>query len=157
MMIVTTLLIGLVATALADLWQYGFLRYFDGSRPHWGKVGRWVVGIAREGRVIDAAIGKRPAVRHENALGWAFHYVIGIAYAVIYLAILALPRLPNSALAGAIYGILTLAAPLLFMKPAMGGGICGRNAPDPWASFAKTLSAHLSFGLCLWIATAVLG
>ncbi|WP_226629618.1 DUF2938 family protein [Alloyangia pacifica] len=148
--LVCTLILGIGATVFSDLWQWAFLRITEGKAPNWSSVGRWVLGF-REGRVMDPDLGTRPALPGENAVGWVFHYIVGIGYGGLYLACLALfgagPTLGNALLFGAI----TLAAPMLFMKPCMGGGLFGMRAAKPWRGALKTVSAHLSFGLGLWI------
>lgn len=139
---------GLLATAVSDLWQRGFARWIDGSRPDWRGVGRWVLGF-RQGRLIDPALKTRPPEPQENAVGWSFHYIVGAAYALFYRAALRRVGLRPSLAAGAGFGLVTLVAPLFMMKPAMGGGFLGWRAARPWVSFFKTLSAHLSFGIGL--------
>lgn len=142
------ILAGVVTTVLSDLWQRGFMAWIDGSRPDWRGVGRWVLGF-RHGRFVDPEVKKRAPEEHENAVGWSFHYIIGVAYAVLYRAGLKRLGLKPSLLAALTFGVLSMAAPMFCMKPAMGGGLCGCHAKRPWIGFFKTLSTHLSFAVGL--------
>ena len=73
--------IGVVATLTMDLWQR-FLQAMGLPRTNWGLVGRWVAGFPR-GIFTHRPITAAPKVRGEAAIGWAFHYAIGIAYAAL--------------------------------------------------------------------------
>ncbi|WP_172329138.1 DUF2938 family protein [Mangrovicoccus sp. HB161399] len=150
------LLWGIAATAVSDLWQRAVLRALGQPAPGWGSVGRWVLGFA-EGRLVDTALKSRPARPNENAAGWAFHYLVGAGYGLLYGWMLALLGLESSFGAAVLFGIATLAGPMLLMKPAMGGGVFGLKAANPWPGMAKTVSAHLSFGIGLWLAALVTG
>jgi len=154
MTVLSLTLAGILATALSDLWQRAFMTMLGQKAPRWGSVGRWVMGMG-EGRIIDHALSTRPARSGEEAAGWAVHYVVGILYAWIYALLLHWLDLPSSFALVMIYALLTLAAPMLFMKPAMGGGLFGWRAARPWLGFTKTLSAHLSYGVGLWLALIV--
>jgi hypothetical protein len=80
---------GIVATLATDLWL-GLLQTIVGvPAANWGLVGRWVAGIPR-GVFIHRPITATPQVRGETAIGWVFHYVAGVAYAALYLAIMRL-------------------------------------------------------------------
>ncbi|WP_171060871.1 DUF2938 family protein [Poseidonocella sp. HB161398] len=146
---------GIAATAFSDLWQRAAMRLCGQPAPGWGSVGRWVLGFA-EGRFVDAELKSRPAKPGEDAAGWAFHYVVGAGYGLLYGLALALFGLPSSFWAAILFGFVTLAGPMLLMKPAMGGGLFGLKASNPWPGLAKTVSAHVSFGLGLWIAAALI-
>ncbi|MEI4474094.1 DUF2938 family protein [Frigidibacter sp. MR17.24] len=142
---------GLVATALSDLWQRLFMALLGEPAPRWGSVGRWVLGFA-EGRFVDLSLKSRPARRGEEAAGWAFHYVVGAGYGLAYALGLVLLGLSASLGAAIGFGIVSLVGPMLLMKPATGAGVFGMKAPKAGFGAMKTLSAHLSFGLGLWLA-----
>lgn len=152
---VQALILGIGATVLSDLWQWAFLKLTEGKSPNWSSVGRWVLGF-RAGRIIDHDLASRPALPGENATGWVFHYIIGAGYGGLYLILLALSGAAPSLGSALLYGAVTLAAPMLFMKPAMGGGIFGIRAARPWRGALKTVSAHMSFGLGLWLTSVLL-
>src|SRR5262245_12708649 len=90
---------GVVATLATDLWQR-LLQAVVGLPPaNWGLVGRWVAGFPR-GVFVHRPIGATPPVAGERLIGWAFHYLVGIAYAFVYVAIVRIghmqPTLPSA-------------------------------------------------------------
>lgn len=96
---------------------------------NWPVTGRWVIGW-RDGRIYDPMIGKRPSLKGEAPVGWAFHYLIGAAYAALYLSVVVvIAKTVPTLLNGLLFGLVTLLAPFLFMKPALGGGFFGLRLP----------------------------
>ena len=87
-MVGEVVVIGVIATLTMDLWQR-LLQAIGIPMGSWGLVGRWVAGLPR-GILVHRPITASPAVHNEVAIGWAFHYAVGIAYAALYLAILKL-------------------------------------------------------------------
>lgn len=143
-------LIGVIATALADVWQQ-LLRHGAGlPSANWTLIGRWVAGMFR-GHIVRRAIANAAAVPGEAAIGWAFHYLTGIGYAGLYLAwVQAWPEV-SPGLAGAlVFGLVTLAAPWLVMQPALGFGVMAWRLPNRLAVTAVTATTHLVFGSGLY-------
>ncbi|MCJ2182519.1 DUF2938 domain-containing protein [Novosphingobium sp. 1949] len=142
---------GLVATLAGDAWHVFLRRAFGLPVGSWASAGRWVCGF-RHGRLIDVGLRNRPPVAHENAIGWAFHYAVGLLYAALYLAGLRVidPALAPTLANALLFGLVSLAAPMLFMKPALGGGLFGWRAARPWRGFWITVSTHLVFGAGLY-------
>lgn len=157
MTLIEVLATGFIATVCGDAWHLVLRHGFGLPAGSWASAGRWVCGF-REGRLIDHAIRQRPPVPHEEAIGWAFHYIVGLLYALLYLAGLALlgsgraPSLANAL----VFGLLSLAAPMLMMKPAMGGGLFGWRASKPWLGFSITVSTHMAFGAGLYLGWCLL-
>lgn len=144
------LLVGVIATAASDLWQQIQKAVTGIPAGDWPVTGRWVVGF-REGRIFDPEVAKRPAIPGEAVVGWSFHYVIGVIYGAVYLGFVYLvahsqPNWVN----GLVFGLVTLAAPFLFMKPAMGGGLFGLKAPNPSNGLFLSITTHAVFGLGLY-------
>ncbi|HKE47411.1 MAG TPA: DUF2938 family protein, partial [Rhodanobacteraceae bacterium] len=79
-------LIGAGATAVVDAWALGRKWLRGTALPDYGLVGRWFAHLAR-GRFRHDSIAASPRVRGERAIGWIAHYLIGIAFAAILLAI----------------------------------------------------------------------
>lgn len=150
-MIVQASVLGIGATLVMDLWALARRRFFGVPVLDYGLVGRWL-GHMRAGRFRHAAIGKAPAVRGERALGWAFHYLSGLVFAGLFLALVGNDWLqwptPWPAL---LFGALTVAAPLLLMQPAFGMGIAASRTPNPWQVRSRALVTHLVFGLGLYL------
>ena len=147
-----SLLIGSGATALLDLWSLARHRLAHVPPPDYGLVGRWFAYMPR-GIFRHAAIGKTPAVRGEGLIGWTAHYLIGIAYAGVLLAIWGLDWARQPTLGPAmIVGVGSVAAPLLLMQPGMGAGIAASRTPQPGVARVRSLLAHTVFGVGLYLA-----
>lgn len=147
-----TVLLGVLATAAMDLGSLLLHRFAGAPLPNYTMVGRWV-GHMRAGRLRHAAIAAAPAVRGERVIGWAVHYLTGIAFAALLLVIFGLDWLRAPTLAPAmLVGLVTVAAPFLLMQPCMGAGIAARRAPDPATAHRRSLINHGLFGLGLYVA-----
>ncbi|HET7844976.1 MAG TPA: DUF2938 domain-containing protein [Xanthomonadales bacterium] len=146
------LLVGIGATAVMDAWTLVRVHALGGRAPDYGLLGRWAAHCLR-GRFRHDAIAAAPRVRGERAIGWLAHYLTGIAFAALLVAVVGAAWLerptPLPALA---VGIATVAAPFLVMQPGMGLGIAARRAPQPNAVRMQSLSNHAVFGLGLWLA-----
>ena len=151
----STLFIGAGATLATDLWAIARRRLLGVPGPDYGLVGRWFAHMAR-GRFRHERIAAAPPVRGELLIGWTAHYLIGVAFAGVLLAVcgLAWVRQPTPAPALAM-GIATVSAPFLLMQPGMGAGIAASRAPRPNAARLQSLITHTIFGLGLYAAGLV--
>ena len=148
------LLTGVVATVTLDLWQGVVSRVFGLPRTNWALVGRWI-GHIPGGRISHEAIATTAPVRHEAIIGWVAHYLVGIAYAAIYLGFLRFVLDWEPGVATALgFGIVTVVAPWFLMQPAMGLGIMGTKTPRPGVVQAQSLSSHAAFGVGLALCAA---
>ncbi len=146
-----SLVIGIGATALFDLWGLALHLAFGLPAPAWGMGGRWFAQVAR-GQVWHDDISSTPAVPGEAVMGWAGHYAVGILYAAALLAIWGLGWAHAPTLAPAlIVGVVTISAGWFLMSPGMGGGIAASKAPNPTKARAMGLLAHVVFGLGLYL------
>lgn len=115
-------------------------------------MGRWLAYLTR-GRFHHARIAATPPVPRERLVGWTAHYLIGIAFAAVLLAIWGLDWARHPTLGPAlIVGIVTVAAPFLIMQPGMGAGIAAGRTPHPAAARLQSLVTHAIFGLGLYAA-----
>lgn len=146
---------GVLATAVMDLGSLLLQRLFGLPMPNYAMVGRWV-GHMPAGQWRHCAIAAAPAVRGERAIGWVVHYLTGIAFAALLLAICGPDwlRAPNF-LPAMLLGLATVAAPFLLMQPCMGAGIAARRTPDPATARMRSLINHGLFGLGLYVAGRV--
>ena len=144
------LFLGAGATAVMDLWGIARRPLLGIAPPDYGLVGRWI-GHMAGGRFRHDAIARAARVRGERAIGWAFHYLTGIAFASLLIAIggAAWIREPSLGLALAV-GIGTVAAPFLLMQPGMGAGVAASRTPRPQAARIQSLITHAVFGLGLY-------
>ena len=142
--------IGIGATVLMDLWAILLNKAFGQARPNWAPVGRWVWHL-REGKVFHDDIGQAAPYRHELALGWAFHYLVGIVYGVILVVLagsgwLAAPTF----LPAFVLGIVTVGAGWFLLAPGMGAGWAASKRPNPMQIRALNLVSHTVFALGLY-------
>lgn len=146
------LLIGTAATGVMDLGGLAIKRMTGTPLPRYDLVGRWIAWMAR-GRFMHASIAASPAIHHETLLGWATHYAIGAAFAMVLLGIWGVEWASNPTVAPAlIAGIGSIAAPLLLMQPCMGSGIASRLAPNPTVAGVRSLINHALFAGGLYAA-----
>lgn len=141
--------IGIGATVLMDLWAIFLNKVFGQPRPNWGLVGRWVWHL--RDRVFHDDIGDAAPYTHEVALGWAFHYLVGIVYGIILVAVagagwLAAPTF----LPAFILGIVTVGAGWFLLAPGMGAGWAASKRPNPMQIRALNLVSHTVFALGLY-------
>lgn len=143
--------IGVLATAVMDMWLLA-LKSFGMPTFNFALIGRWI-GHWRNGVFAHDAIAKVAPVRHELALGWLFHYLTGISFAALLVAIsgTAWMEKPSVVLPLAV-GVATVAAPWLVMQPAMGAGIASRRTPYPTKNRVRSLANHTVFGFGLYVA-----
>ena len=146
------ILVGIVATAVTDLWAAARKRLFGVSPPDFGLVGRWLAHMAH-GRFRHDSIAVAPRVHGERAIGWIAHYLIGISFAAVLIGIWGIEWLERPSLGPAlVVGIVTVAAPYFVMQPGMGAGIAASRTPHPATARLHSLLTHAIFGLGLYAA-----
>ena len=146
--------VGVIATLAMDLWQR-FLQVIGVPSGSWGLIGRWVAGFLR-GVLVNPQIAAAPKVSGEVAIGWTFHYAVGIAYAALYLGFMSLVLGSAPTLFSALlFAIALLVAPWLVMQPALGMGVMASRTPKPAAVRAVNISVHTVFGLGLYLGVLV--
>ena len=145
---------GIGATLVVDAWALVRARVLGVPPPDYGRVGRWVAHM-RHGRFVHASIASASPVRGERAIGWSVHYLIGIGFAALLVA-LAGPswcRAPTF-LPALLVGVGTVLAPFLLMQPGMGLGVFARRAPRPALARLHSVLTHAIFGVGLYLAGA---
>jgi len=149
------LMMGIFATLATDLWLR-LLQTITGLAPaNWGLVGRWVAWMPH-GVFVHRPITATAPVRGERAIGWAFHYAVGIGYAALYLAIVRLGLGSGPTLISAVvFALALLVVPWFLMQPALGLGFMAARAPRPGATRAINISAHVVFGIGLYLGALV--
>ena len=142
--------IGLGATVLMDLWAIVLNRGFGLPRPNWGLVGRWVWHL-RDGKIFHDAIGDAAPYSGELALGWAFHYAVGILYGIILALLVGVSWFVQPTFLPAfIWSILTVGAGWFLLAPGMGAGWASSKAPNPTKVRVLNLVSHTVFALGLF-------
>lgn len=148
--LLVTVALGTGATATMDAW--GLLRksLWGIAPPNYGLVGRWIAHM-RHRRFHHDAIASAQTMPREQWIGWLAHYLIGIAFAALLIAIFGEQWLQNPTLTPALMvGIGTVAAPFLLMQPGMGAGIAASRTPNPARARIQSLVNHAVFGLGLY-------
>jgi len=151
-----TIVIGIGATAIMDLW--GFIRkpLLGVAPPNYALVGRWI-GHMTNGRFCHDSITASAPVRAELIIGWTAHYLIGVAFAAVLIAIWGDAWVQQPTMWPAlIVGIVTVAAPFLLMQPGMGAGIAASKTPRPVSARIQSLITHAVFGFGLYATGEVL-
>ncbi len=150
-------IVGIVATAVLDVWQRLVQVTVGVPATNWALVGRWISHMPR-GKFIHPAIADLRSVPYEAVTGWVAHYVIGFVYAAAYLllvrGIFDTEPTPVTAIG---FGAITVAAPWLLLQPGMGLGVFARNASNPKLVRLQNLVSHIVFGIGLYLAIALVG
>jgi hypothetical protein len=151
-----TILIGIGATLVMDLWGLLLNRVFRMPLSNYALVGRWL-GHMPAGRFMHASIAAAPAVPGEKIIGWTAHFAIGIAFAGLLVAIFGESWVRQPSIGPALLvGVVTVAAPYFIMQPGMGLGIAAAKAPKPNVVRLRSLVTHIVFGLGLYLSALVL-
>lgn len=149
--LIFTLIIGIGATAVMDLWGIARKSLLGIASPNYGLVGRWIAHMTR-GRFCHQSIAAASPVHGEYIIGWTAHYLIGIAFAALLISIWGVEWAHHPTMGPAFaVGIGTVVAPFLIMQPGMGAGIAASRTPNPASARVQSLITHAVFGLGLYI------
>jgi hypothetical protein len=145
-----SVLIGVGATALLDLWALILQAFFKIPAPNWGLVGRWFCHLT-EGKVFHDDIGLARPYAFERTVGWLGHYAIGIVYAGALLALVHPGWASAPTLAPALaVGLVTVGAGWFLLQPGMGAGVAASKRPNARQIRVLNIVGHLVFGLGLY-------
>lgn len=148
--IVRTVLIGLGATLLIDLWALFLKRAFGIPSLNYCLLGRWVLYMP-SGKLTHESIGATPPKPQECPVGWTAHYLIGTGLALLFILLVSGSWLERPTLWPALaFGIATVLMPFLTLQPAFGLGVAASKTPHPNKARLKSLSTHTVFGLGLY-------
>ncbi|PIF89996.1 Protein of unknown function (DUF2938) [Acidovorax sp. 62] len=150
------LLMGVGATAVMDTWLV-LLRHLGVPTLNFAFIGRWV-GHLLQGRIAHTAIAKAPPIWGELAWGWLTHYAVGVGFAAVLLGMVGADWVHHPTLLPALaMGVVTVAAPLLVMQPAMGSGFAASRTPTPLKNCLRSLANHTVFGFGLYLSALAIG
>ncbi|SER10703.1 Protein of unknown function [Pseudomonas sp. NFACC02] len=148
--------VGVGATLIMDVSGFAQARLFGQASLDYGWVGRWL-GHMWHGRFRHASIMAAPPVRNERLMGWVFHYITGVVFAMVLIGAIGPAWICNPTLVPALVtGLLSVIAPFFIMQPALGFGIAGSKTGAPGVARRKSITAHLTFGLGLFMAASLL-
>ncbi|WP_246660068.1 DUF2938 family protein [Rhizobium sp. FKL33] len=147
-------LIGVAGTVAMDALDLILNRLLARPKANWGFVGRWVGHMPK---IFHDDISQAAPVPAETAIGWSFHYAIGIFYGVVF-ALLAGPDwfAQPSFLPIWLFGLLTIAAGWFLLFPGMGLGWALAKVDHPWRERAWGLLAHSVFASGMWSAARLM-
>jgi len=149
-------LIGILATAVLDLWAIFARQILRLPGPNWAMMGRWLGHFTRR-QFAHGNIASAPRINGERIIGWSAHYLIGILFALLLLLFTGPDWLDSPTILPAlVLGLSTILAPFLIMQPAMGAGIAASKTPRPNIARLSSVAAHSVFGLGLYGAATML-
>lgn len=142
--------IGLGATLAMDVWAFIQSRVWGIAFPNWALPGRWFAHLFKA-KVFHKDIKLADEVPYELALGWLFHYGVGVAYGFLFLLLVGVDWLIEPHLLSAwLFSIATIAAGWFILQPGMGLGWAASRTPTPWKARGLGLIAHTAFGIGMW-------
>ena len=143
--------VGLGATLFMDLWALLLKRFFGTPSANYCLVGRWFRHMPG-GTFVHTSIANSSPKHFECAVGWIAHYLIGVVYALVLVALVSADWLMRPTLLPALlFGICTVLIPFLVMQPSFGMGIAAARAPSPTHARLRSLMAHIAFGVGLYV------
>ena len=149
--LISTILIGLGATLTSDLWAFFLKNAFKITPSNFCLLGRWLRTMP-EGTFKHSNIVSAPPKSAECTVGWIAHYIIGILFAVAFLAFACNSWLQHPTLIPAIlFGAVTVLAPFFIMQPAFGLGIAASKTSNPTQARLRSLMNHAAFGIGLYL------
>ncbi len=149
--LISAILIGLGATLTTDLWALFLKHFFRITAPNYCLVGRWF-RYMREGLFWHSNITSAPQKSAECIVGWIAHYLIGITFAIAFIALFGPNWLQHPMLISAVlFGIVTVLMPFFIMQPAFGLGVASSETSNPTQARLRSLMNHTSFGVGLYL------
>tara|TARA_X000000950_G_C13605071_1_gene532981 strand:- start:226 stop:705 length:480 start_codon:yes stop_codon:yes gene_type:complete len=146
----TIVVAGVFSCIALDLFGRILLTLFKIPEPSWGVVGRWVFYIFRRGVFFNPQVSDAMPIVHEEKIGWAFHYLIAVLWAVVFhIFFVSYPLFELSYINGLLFGALTTLAPLFIFMPFTGQGILARKTKMPYLTSLILLERHSVFGLAM--------
>ncbi|MGO3841617.1 MAG: DUF2938 domain-containing protein [Alcaligenes pakistanensis] len=145
------ILVGVGATIVMDIW--GLIQKAMGVPTlNYAMVGRWAGHLLR-GQIAHSNIGKAAPIAGESPLGWAIHYVVGIAFTFLLVAVYGTAWLQDPRwLPAVIVGTATVVMPFFVLQPALGAGVAASRTPTPCANRWRSVLTHAIFGLGMYLA-----
>lgn len=154
-LILRIFILGVLATFAIDLWAFVSNKILSTPKANWAMVGRWI-GHMPSGKFMHESISVVAPITNELLLGWIFHYLIGLAYAVVYvLLVYMFMEGKPSFLSAWVFGVVTIVSPWFIMQPGLGMGVCARKMEKASLIRIQNLVIHSIFGVALYCAWLV--
>ncbi len=147
----SAILMGLGATFTFDLWALFLKHAFKITPSNFCLVGRWLRYMP-EGIFTHSNIASAPQKSAECTVGWITHYMIGVMFAIAFVALVGDNWLQHPTLIPAIiFGVVTVLVPFFIMQPAFGLGFAASKTSNPAKARLRTLMNHTVFGIGLYL------
>lgn len=147
----SAVVMGLGATLTFDLWALFLKHTFRVAPSNICLVGRWLRYMPA-GTVRHSNIAATPPKRAECAVGWMAHYLIGVTFALAFVAVVGQDWLRQPTLIPALlFGLTSVLAPFFIMQPLMGLGWAASKTPRPAQARLRSLMNHAAFGVGLYL------
>jgi len=151
-------LIGAGATAVLDLWNLLLRATLGLPLPPWHLIGRWFAGLPKGQLVHRDGIAQSPPVANELAIGWVCHYLVGILFAAVLLAVWGTGWAQAPSFGPAlIVGLVTVGAGWFILQPGMGVGVACSGAPKPSLARLQNVVGHVVFAVGLYATALIVG
>ena len=142
---------GFFSCIALDIFGRLLLILFKIPEPSWGIVGRWFFFMVSRGVIFNPQISDATPIANEVKIGWTFHYLIAVIWAVVfYIFFISYPLLELSYRNGLLFGALTTIAPLFIFMPFTGQGVLARKTDTPYLTSLILLARHSVFGLAMF-------
>ncbi|MEP7137968.1 MAG: DUF2938 domain-containing protein, partial [Chloroflexota bacterium] len=142
---------GLGATLTFDLWALSLKHAFKITPSNFCLVGRWLLYI-REGIFKHSNITSAPPKSGECTMGWIAHYMTGVMFAIVFIALVGNSWLQHPTVIPAIvFGVVTVVAPFFIMQPSFGFGFAASKTSNPMQARLRSLMNHTVFGVGLYL------
>lgn len=149
--LISALLIGLGATLTFDMWGQLLKLALHITPSSICFVGRWLCYIP-EGTFKHLTIVTTPPKRGECTVGWIAHYLIGITFAIVFVALAGDTWLQHpTPIPALIFGVVTVLAPFAILQPAFGFGFAASKTSHPAQARVRSLLNHAAFGAGLYL------
>ncbi len=154
--LMSAIVIGLGATLTFDLWALFLQQAFKMTPSNICLVGRWLrympQGIFKHSNIVAA-----PRKSAECPLGWIAHYLIGITFTIVFVALVGNNWLQHPTLIPAVvFGVVTVLAPFSILQPSFGLGFAASKMSNPFEARLRSLMNHTAFGIGLYLFAAAL-
>ena len=154
---ISAILMGIGATLSFDLWALFLKKALKIPPSNICLVGRWLRYMP-EGTFKHSNIGTAPRKSAECTVGWIAHYMIGITFAIVFVAFVGNKWLQHPTPVPAIaFGVITVLAPFFIMQPLFGLGFAASKTANPTQARLRSLMNHTAFGVGLYLFASLAG
>jgi hypothetical protein len=110
-----------------------------------------------EGVFTHLNITSAPQKSAECTIGWIAHYLIGIMFAIAFVALVGNNWLQHPTLIPAIvFGVVTVLMPFFIMQPSLGLGLAASKTSNPMQARLRSLMNHIVFGIGIYLSALLI-